>query len=80
MCVDVCVCVCVWGCVYWGKWDCPLPKSNSELSFLSCRPSPCLALRDWPQPAPSPWLPLLGYWWEAEHRADLANLHADWEG
>lgn len=30
--------------------------------------------------APSPWLPLLGYWWEAGHRADLANLHTEGEG
>ena len=66
--------------VCWGRWDCPLPRSNSELWSLSCRPSPCLALQDWPQPAPSPWLPLLGYWWEAGHRADLANLHTEEEG
>ena len=30
--------------VYGGRWDCPLPRSNSELWSLSCRPSPCLAL------------------------------------
>lgn len=30
--------------------------------------------------APSPWLPLLGYGWEAGHRADSANLHTEGEG
>lgn len=69
------LCLCVLGEV--GL--CPAQiQLRTLVPFL--RPSPCLALGDWPQPAPSPWLPLLGYRWEAGHRAYLANLYTEGEG